>query len=429
MDSLPPKRRLEDSATASHSAAPPSKKPRPTTNLSRRPSDSPSLLLQLDNGLQFLETAVGFSEDAKRLARDLRALLASSKSSLNSDQSLEDGASTDLIVLPPPPPTNAHTDVPPPIQPKVLGHSAIIPSPLSDTPEMPPLPPVTDLALMTAPFTHTSTLPAYVPPTNTNTYEPLEFLGDAYLELIATRLIHDRFPNHGVGQKASLREMLVKNETLAGYARAYNFGDRIKVAGAELQSQRSSTKIMADVFEAYLACVVLSDADRGFSTAEEWLARVWEPKIQEWVNSGTAKAYNDQDAPSMDIKSDLQKYLVTKGVKLEYIEDKPMELVKDGNKTTFYIGVYLTGWGYNKVKLGSGNGRSKQIAGAEAAKDAFVNGRAIVEDAHRKKVQQDQLNQLQRRQQHMNPRTGPSVMAALPPNLNPPNMNMNGAHW
>jgi ribonuclease-3 len=94
----------------------------------------------------------------------------------------------------------------------------------------------------------------------------------------------------------------------------------------------------------------------------------------------------------MDVKSELQRFLVSKGVKLEYLEEKPMELNRVHNRTTFYMAVYLTGWGHNKVKLGSGSGRSKQLAGAEAAKDAFHSNRALLQDAHLKKIEFDRAH-------------------------------------
>ena len=92
--------------------------------------------------------------------------------------------------------------VPLPAQPPIVAYT----SPSTATPPvprnskgLPMLPPITDLRLLSAPFTHTSTLPHYIAPTSTNTYEPLEFLGDAYLEIIATRLIFDRYQQHNVG--------------------------------------------------------------------------------------------------------------------------------------------------------------------------------------------------------------------------------------
>ena len=47
------------------------------------------------------------------------------------------------------------------------------------------------------------------------TYERLEFLGDAYLELFASRLIFHHFPTLAAGQQSQVRELLVKNAAIA----------------------------------------------------------------------------------------------------------------------------------------------------------------------------------------------------------------------
>jgi dsRNA-specific ribonuclease len=407
------KRALED-------LGPPTKKQEdvgPPTKKQRRCSkDAHEILARLEEGLAYVENAPGCSKEAKTLAKELHKVLFNgsggylsppptldsiilAKDQTEQTQTVHEVDHTDV----PPPFPFDHTAVPPPF----VGHSPIHPHPSISvgapnlhTQLVPPascilptLPPITDLTLLSAPFTHTSTLPHYLVPTGTNTYEPLEFLGDAYLELMATRLIHDRFPNHTVGQKSGLREILIRNDTLSQYSREYGFGEKIKAAGLDRDhGGKAWTKVLADVFEAYVACVILSHEDRGMKVAEDWLTELWEPKVKEWREHGHGKNTAEQEHhASTDVKSMLQRWLVSKGVKLEYLEERPMEHIKDGNKTTFWMGVYLTGWGYNKARLGGGSGRSKQIAGAEAAKDAFQSGRYIIDDAHAKKLEHDKM--------------------------------------
>ena len=254
---------------------------------------------------------------------------------------------------------------------------------------LPAAPQITNVAYAQAPFVHTSLLPAYVAPTGTNSYEPLEFLGDAYLEVIATRLIHSRFPNHTVGQKAGLRELLVKNETLAEYSKAYGFGERVQSNHKERHGP-VWTKVLGDVFEAYLAAVIIQDedSDAGFLVAERWLTELWAPKILEWRKRGdglndTSKS-NDQ---TMDPKTDLNKLLSGKDARIEYREEKPMELIREGNRTVFFMGVYLHGWGFQNQHLGSGEGRSKSLATVAAAEYALSNSQDIIQTAHARKVQ------------------------------------------
>ena len=258
---------------------------------------------------------------------------------------------------------------------------------------LPPLlPPITDVTLQSAPFVHSSTLPAYVRATGTNSYESLEFLGDAYLEVIATRLIHARFAEHAVGQKAKLREALVNNETLASYARTYGFDNRVQTTQIH-QAQRKGgfTKVLADCFEAYVAALILSDPVTGFGIAEKWLAGLWAPKIQDWVNTSGRVAIAETSHP--EAKQDLERLIInTRAARLEYLEEKPMEISKENNRQQFFMGVYLTGYGYDRQRLGSGVGRSKAVAGLEAAKDAMINNREVVDEAHKRKLEFERLN-------------------------------------
>jgi ribonuclease-3 len=89
--------------------------------------------------------------------------------------------------------------------------------------------------------------------TSTDSYERLEFLGDAVLDLIITEIIFDLFPEKNEGFLTKLRAKLVKGDTLAMYARNLELykllllGDRVKDQGIE-----QSISVLSDVFEAGL---------------------------------------------------------------------------------------------------------------------------------------------------------------------------------
>jgi ribonuclease-3 len=340
----------------------------------------------LETSLGLIAAMEGLSDEAKTHASELRRLLYK-EASASFLKSAKEGKPSKS--------SSKHTAVPAPIPGiKIMSTSG------SESPDsvkspgwvLPPLPPITDLSLLNAPFTHSSTLPHHIPQTGSNTYESLEFLGDAYLEVMATKLIHSRFGTHSVGQKSGLRELLIKNDTLSQYSRDYGLGQRVQILNREKISPPKWLKILADVFEAYVACVVLSDENNGLKTAEEWMWQLWEPKVKEWQLAGGAKASGMQEKLSHDVKGELQRHVVSKGVRLDYEELSAVEFDRINNRTTYHIGVYLTGWGYDKVKLGSGSGRSKQLAGAEAAKNAFATSKSILDDAHRKKLEFDRAN-------------------------------------
>ena len=386
----------------------------------------------LSRALDWVDDNEDLSDEAKEMARQLRALVCNPNETdfrgYRTEESANkegDGADVKIEVKAEAEEEeeevkNPHTNVPPPFAlpdkskfmkgptPALENLNKAAP-PLSTLPPMPaaknfnttnnvaaPLntvlpaaPPITNVALAQAPFMHTSLLPAYVAPTGTNSYEPLEFLGDAYLEVIATRLIHSRFPLHTVGQKAGLRELLVKNETLAEYAKAYGFGERVQSSHKERHGP-VWTKVLGDVFEAYLACIIIQEenSDAGFLAAERWLTELWAPKILEWRNRGDGlQDASKQANQPLDPKTDLNRLLSGKDAKIEYREEKEMQLIKEGNRTIFFMGVYFTGWGFTNQHLGSGEGRSKQIASTNAAEDAMKSSQDIIKTANARKQQ------------------------------------------
>ncbi|PLN77104.1 ribonuclease III [Aspergillus taichungensis] len=237
---------------------------------------------------------------------------------------------------------------------------------------LPPLPSILDEKLESAVFTH--------PGVNSNhntTYDRLEILGDAYIELIATKLIWTKFDQMASGRISQIRELLVKNETLSEYATGYGFDKRAIVPPDYVTQPKRWTKTMGDIFEAYVAAIILSDPICGYSVAEKWLKELWLPKL------------GDVDArPSVcHAKEHLAKKIMGRGIKLRYVDERPPIQHRNGIQT-FFIGVYLTGWGWHDECLGSGQGPSKGIAGNAAAQAALQNRVLTDEIASVKKRQE-----------------------------------------
>lgn len=159
----------------------------------------------------------------------------------------------------------------------------------TSTTTLPPLPPIKPQYQKTA-FCHKSLYTTSRElATSDLTYERLEFLGDAYIELFASRLIYESYSHLPAGRMSQVRELLVKNETLAELSRSYGFDEKIAV-GAEIaellrdshgRGNKGYNKIVGDVFEAYVAAVVLSDFEgKGFERAEAWCRDLWEGKLE-----------------------------------------------------------------------------------------------------------------------------------------------------
>ncbi|KAL6910418.1 ribonuclease III [Trichoderma evansii] len=266
-------------------------------------------------------------------------------------------------------------------------------SPISVTPwissdilqEWPPLPPILDPKLAEEAFTH--------PGIGMNfSYERLEWLGDAYLELIASSLIHQTFPQLRSGPCSQLRERLVRNITLAEYFRYYGLEkqarlpdhfDGSKGLGRGRSKDKDILKTQADMFEAYVAAVILSDPQEGLFKVVEWLKALWGRTIKEDIEKAEAAKKRQEtqstgvEATEKNSKQRLSVKIVTKGVSIDY-KDLPGEKRDKNLKLPLYtVGAYLTGYGEVGRLLAVGTALSKKEAGQKAAEAALQNKRLI----------------------------------------------------
>jgi ribonuclease-3 len=205
-------------------------------------------------------------------------------------------------------------------------------------------------------------------------YERLEFLGDAFIEDIASRPIYSQFPNLQASHMSELRELLVNNETLSGFSKAYNLPAELK-HDKLMKDSKGWTKVTADLFEAYVAAVVLSDPEAGFATAQKWLLELWAP---------TLLNYKVPIVQNTRAREEVNKLVMAPGIKVEYRMERDMEVL--GGRQKFFIGLYLTGWGFEDEWLGSGEAKSKAEASVNAAADALQHSMGKLKRANAEKI-------------------------------------------
>ncbi|KAJ4353930.1 uncharacterized protein N0V89_005661 [Didymosphaeria variabile] len=267
-----------------------------------------------------------------------------------------------------------------PVEGKYIMIPAYIEQKMEDAISLPPLPPILEPSLQEQVFTHASVYESKakakgVTSTDDLTYERLEFIGDAYLEVMATRLIAYRLPHLDIPSQAHFREQLVRNDTLSKFSTGYGFPDRLKHA-SHLKPGKVWNKITADVFEAYVAAVVLSDPVEGFLTAEKWMNQLWAKQMIDYREPILVENAHAQE--------ELSKLVHMNHIKLNYYDEKEMEMTKDGVQR-FFQGVYLTGWGYENEWLGSGVGRNKSQGAVNAAQDALTRSNDALRTAIQRK--------------------------------------------
>ncbi|KAI9053847.1 hypothetical protein LZ554_002795 [Drepanopeziza brunnea f. sp. 'monogermtubi'] len=379
---------------------------------SSRPSDvssTPAQSRKIANLIRALDEALEedgvdhtldlLGDEALKRCLDLRTSLGTARSKIEASSAgplLQEQRSHDFFSVPTPP----------------NNFSALFVEPWKSSTiarERPPLPKVLDPTLEESSFIHQGSTSGK--PTELN-YERLEWVGDAYIELFATLLISQTFPNLGPGKCSQLRERLVKNSTLAEFSVYYGFDKRLRMPPVKPGQPEDRRKVMGDIFEAYVAAVILSDPAHGLKTAAEWLKDLWgmvlvKDIIQEernglkldsplWKLRSTLAATDDAvlKAEALDLstpKDKLQKLLGVKGVKLEYKDAGPEKKDPNSKLPVFTVGVYLTGLGEREKMLGIGKAGGKKDAGAKAASNALQNKKLMQVYIEKKKLVEAQL--------------------------------------
>lgn len=184
------------------------------------------------------------------------------------------------------------------------------------------------------------------------TYERLEFLGDAVLDLIVTEILFEKYPLANEGFLTKLRAKVVRGKTLAKIASQMRINEVMEIGErATGQGIEVSKSVLADLFESVVAAIYLTKGyDFTFLFTERLLNKHIDLKLLE------VKADN--------FKSSLMEYLQASNDPLpEYrviAEDGP------AHDKTFTVAVYVSG----ELKA-EGKGKSKKDAEQIAAERAL----------------------------------------------------------
>ena len=131
-------------------------------------------------------------------------------------------------------------------------------------------------------------------------YERLEFLGDAVLELITSEYFYKNY-DYPEGQMTKIRSRYVCEHALYEYAKVVGFIPYIKVGNGQIHDVNET--IIADVFEAILGAIFL---EFGYETSRDYILKIITPFIENKVDFYS------------DYKSLLQELVQTDKRSLEY---------------------------------------------------------------------------------------------------------------
>ncbi len=205
--------------------------------------------------------------------------------------------------------------------------------------------PYTNLDLYDRALTHTSYANEY----NTVSYERLEFLGDAVLELIISEYLY-KTSKESEGKMTKLRSSYVCENALYEYSCLLGLNEELKLGKGELERDGKHNKtIVADIFESFIGAIFL---DCGFEVVKKFIYDNVIPLIE-----------NNSIDFIEDYKSVLQELVQTDRKSLEYVvvnEEGP------AHAKTFEVIVKI-----DDIIYGQGVAHSKKEAEQLAAKSAL----------------------------------------------------------
>lgn len=184
-------------------------------------------------------------------------------------------------------------------------------------------------------------------------YERLEFLGDAVLELTVSEHLFFEKPDYSEGEMTKCRAALVNESALVKLARDLNVSDYLTLGRGERNSGGADKpSILADAVEALIGAVYV---DGGFDAARGVVQRLMEGSFDNVLSGGGVRDY----------KTRLQEYYHKQGISdiryTVYKEEGPP------HDKVFYVKLLVAG-----EEISQGKGRSKKTAEQKAARQACM---------------------------------------------------------
>jgi ribonuclease-3 len=188
----------------------------------------------------------------------------------------------------------------------------------------------------------------------TVSYERLEFLGDAVLDVAIARHLYLAHTDFDEGRMTKVLAHVRSRAACAGVAAELELGPRLRAQGHalnadEVESLSSNVKVQAAVLEAALGALFL---EHGLEPIAPAIVSAFSGQIEFALTS------------SFDAKTELMELLGKSSRKAAY---QVLEAEGPPHDRTFVCAVFVDG-----EQLGRGSGKTKKDAEQEAAREALV---------------------------------------------------------
>ncbi len=183
----------------------------------------------------------------------------------------------------------------------------------------------------------------------TESYERLEFLGDAVLGFVIARALYERFPGEREGHLSRVRALVVSRKSCAEVARDLELGALVQDRTEISRGISESSNVLAALVESVIAALYL---EYGLAAIEGPVAEAFEPRIGE------------ADLLPVDDKTRLQESLARTKQRVTY---SVLEVAGPPHDRHFTCAAVIDG-----EQVGIGSGRTKKEAEQEAAREALA---------------------------------------------------------
>lgn len=189
-------------------------------------------------------------------------------------------------------------------------------------------------------------------------YERLEFLGDAVLKLCASEILYEKFPTYAEGDLTKIRSIVISDSVLAEIAKETKLHELIIIGKQEEKSGgRERKSILACAFEAILAAYFLGGK---YKQLKVFLEETLMPYIEDV----------DKNFEKFNAKAILQEYTQSQSKEVpvyKVVEEKGPQHDK----------VFVVEVSYADKVLAAGTGKTKKEAEQASALEACVKLKII----------------------------------------------------
>ena len=212
----------------------------------------------------------------------------------------------------------------------------------------------TDRALLAQALTHISALPS--DQSRVGSYQRLEFLGDRVLGLVVSAMLYEAFPKAEEGEMSRRLAALVRRETCADVALAWQVGPAMILGDGEAGAGgRDKPAILSDICEALIGAVFL---EAGFEGAAAIVRAAWTERMRQPTR------------PLQDPKTALQEWAQGRG--------RPTPLYRETErKGPAHAPVFTLSVTVEGCPPATGSGTSKRAA-EQAAAERFLQREGLL---------------------------------------------------